>query len=59
MPNTEGQRMAVATVYALARKGLAEPGLEREALRRIVGIVEANFLKRAKEVPGGDSMKGR
>ena len=51
--------MAVATVYALARKGLAEPGLEREALRRIVGIVEANFLKRAKEVPGGDSMKGR
>ena len=36
--------MAVATVYALARKGLAEPGLEREALRRIAVIVEVNFL---------------
>lgn len=56
MPDMEGQRLAVATVYALARKGLAEPGLEREALRRIAGIVEMNFLKRE---PGGDAMKGR
>ncbi len=49
--------MAVATVYALARKALAEPGLEREALRRIAGIVEANFLGRNKQ--GGDLVKGR
>lgn len=57
MPTTESRRMAVATVYALARKALAEPGLEREALRRIAGIVEVNFL--GKNEQGGDQVKGR
>lgn len=57
MPDMEGQRLAVATVYALARKALAEPGLEREALRRIVGMVERNFM--GNNVQGGDRVKGR
>lgn len=57
MPDMEGQRLAVATVYALARNALAEPGLEREALRRIVGMVERNFM--GNKVQGGDRVKGR
>ena len=51
------QREAVALIYALARKGLSEPGLEREALRRIVGMVERNFM--GNKVQGGDRVKGR
>ena len=42
------QREAVALIYALARKGLAEPGLEREALRRIAGAVEREFMEKRK-----------
>ena len=42
------QREAVALIYALARKGLAEPGLEREALRRIAGAVEREFMGKKK-----------
>lgn len=45
------QREAVALIYALARKGLSEPGLEREALRRIAGAVEREFMGK-KKVPG-------
>lgn len=43
------QREAVALIYALARKGLSEPGLEREALRRIAGAVEREFMGKGKE----------
>ena len=42
------QREAVALIYALARKGLSEPGLEREALRRIAGAVERSFMGKEK-----------
>ena len=54
------QREAVALIYALARKGLAEPGLEREALRRIAGAVEREFMGNEKKSAGTDSrLKGR
>lgn len=53
------QREAVALIYALARKGLAEPGLEREALRRIAGAVEREFMVKGKKSAGTDALKGR
>ncbi len=54
------QREAVALIYALARKGLSEPGLEREALRRIAGAVERAFMGNEKKSAGTDSLlKGR
>jgi len=51
----ESQKGAVALIYALARKGLSEPGVEREALRRIAGAVERAFMKREKESAGTDT----
>ncbi|MBO7413993.1 MAG: hypothetical protein J6U20_10105 [Fibrobacter sp.] len=54
------QREAVALIYALARKGLSEPGLEREALRRIAGAVERGFMgKKEKCRDGHAPLKGR
>lgn len=54
------QREAVALIYALARKGLSEPGLEREALRRIAGAVERAFMGNEKKSAGTDALlKGR
>ena len=54
------QREAVALIYALARKGLSEPGLEREALRRIAGAVERSFMGNEKKSAGTDALlKGR
>lgn len=50
------QREAVALIYALARKGLSEPGLEREALRRIAGAVERAFMGDEKRSAGTDSL---
>ena len=41
------QAEAVALIYALARKSLAEPGTCIHALRRIVRIVEENFMEPA------------
>ena len=49
------QREAVALIYALARKGLSEPGLEREALRRIAGAVERTFMGNEKKSAGTDT----
>lgn len=49
------QRKAVALIYALARKGLAEPGLEREALRRIAGTVERVFMGKENKSAGTDT----
>lgn len=54
------QRESVALIYALARKGLSEPGVEREALRRIAGTVERVFMKREDKSAGTDALlKGR
>ena len=53
------QREAVALIYALARKGLSEPGLEREALRRIAGTVERVFMGKENKSAGTDALKGR
>lgn len=54
------QREAVALIYALARKGLSEPGLEREALRRIAGAVERSFMGKENKSAGTDALlKGR
>lgn len=53
------QREAVALIYALARKGLAEPGLEREALRRIAGAVEREFIGKKKSAGTDSLLKGR
>lgn len=53
------QREAVALIYALARKGLSEPGLEREALRRIAGAVERAFMGNEKCRDGHAPLKGR
>lgn len=44
---------------ALARKGLSEPGLEREALRRIAGAVERSFMGKENKSAGTDALKGR
>lgn len=49
------QREAVALIYALARKGLSEPGLEREALRRIAGAVERVFMGKENKSAGTDT----
>ena len=49
------QREAVALIYALSRKGLAEPGLEREALRRLAGTVERVFMGNEKKSAGTDT----
>ena len=38
------QAEAVALIYGLARKSLPEPETHAVALRRIVGIVEREFL---------------
>ena len=53
------QREAVALIYALARNGLSEPGLEREALRRIAGAVEKAFMGNENKSAGTDALKGR
>lgn len=54
------QREAIALIYALARKGLSEPGIEREALRRIAGAVEMEFMgKKEKCRDGHAPLKGR
>lgn len=51
----ESQKGAVALIYALARKGLSEPGLEREALRRIAGAVERVFMGKENKSAGTDT----
>lgn len=38
------QREALSLIYALARKSLAEPKMHGKALRRIVDIMERNFI---------------
>ena len=54
------QREAVALIYALAMKGLSEPGLEMEALRRIAGAVEREFMEKKEKCRDGHApLKGR
>lgn len=43
------QSEAVALIYGLARKSLPEPETHAVALRRIVGIVEREFLESGRD----------
>ena len=40
------QKKAIALIYALARKSLEDPKKQKTAIRKIVELIEQNFMEK-------------